>query len=114
MSASTASPALVLRRYFLSQMSAEAGCIGMSLVVVFFTASRRTLLMLVGSPCCSLARVVPVPVVLVGCSVALEPCVDRCCCCRACRGTRCSDGEAAPPARVAPEFRGFCRWHLPP
>src|SRR3546814_6390695 len=56
----------------------------------------------------------PVPVVLVGCSVALEPCVDRCCCCRACRGTRCSDGEAAPQARVALEFSGFCRWILLP
>src|SRR3546814_6301892 len=70
--------------------------------------------MLVGAPCLSLARVVPVPVVLVGCSVALEPCVDRCCCCRACRGTRCSDGEAAPQARVALEFSGFCRWILLP
>src|SRR5690606_1710196 len=30
MSASTGSPALVLRRYFLSQMSTEAGCIGIS------------------------------------------------------------------------------------
>src|SRR3546814_9651018 len=70
--------------------------------------------MLFGSPCCSLSRVVPVPVVLVGCSVALEPCVDRCCCCRACRGTRCSDGEAAPQARVALEFSGFCRWILLP
>src|SRR3546814_9948977 len=34
--------------------------------------------------------------------------------CRACRGTRCSDGEAAPQARVALEFSGFCRWILLP
>src|SRR3546814_14106862 len=70
--------------------------------------------MLVGAPCLSLARVVPVPVVLVGCSVALEPCVDRCCCCRACRGTRCRDGEAAQQARVALDFIVFCRWILLP
>src|SRR3546814_6064195 len=43
-----------------------------------------------------------------------SPCVDRCCCCRACRGTRCSYGEAAPQARVALEFSGFCRWILLP
>ena len=30
MSTSTGSPDLVLRRYFLSQMSAEAGCIGIT------------------------------------------------------------------------------------
>src|SRR5690606_29508207 len=50
MSSSTASPALVLRRYFLSQMSSDAGCRGMSLTVSIFTASRRAVLMPVLSP----------------------------------------------------------------
>ena len=60
MSASTASPDLVLSRYFLSQMSWEAGCIVISLSSMsFLTASRRTVLMLLASP--FVARVVPVP-----------------------------------------------------
>src|SRR5688500_13679122 len=51
MSASTASPDLVLSRYFLSQMSWEAGCIVISLSSMsFLTASRRTVLMLLASP----------------------------------------------------------------
>src|SRR3970282_489301 len=62
MSASTASPVLVLSRYFLSQMSSDAACIGMSRGVAaastvvdlefasIFFASRRTVLMLVVSP----------------------------------------------------------------
>src|SRR5690242_3588390 len=53
---STGSPFLVFNRYFLSQMSAEAGCIGMpwaaSGAVSFRTASRRTMLILLDSPCC--------------------------------------------------------------
>src|SRR4249919_3424 len=68
MSASTASPDLVLRRYFLSQMSCDAGCIGISLSrlvsvmpdMSVLTASRRTVLI----PILLLsfvARVVPVP-----------------------------------------------------
>src|SRR5688500_11257356 len=51
MSASTASPDLVFSRYFLSQMSWDAGCIGISLSAIFvLTASRRTVLMPVLSP----------------------------------------------------------------
>src|SRR5207342_683526 len=68
MSASTASPDLVLRRYFLSQMSCDAGCIGISLSrlvsvmpdMSVLTASRRTVLI----PILLLsfvARVVPAP-----------------------------------------------------
>ena len=53
MSASIASPVLVFSRYFLSQMSWDAGCIGISASwqsVSIFTASRRTVLMPVLSP----------------------------------------------------------------
>ncbi len=53
MSASSSTPCLVFRRYFLSQMSSDAGCIGISWSVpamVFLTASRRTVLMLLPSP----------------------------------------------------------------
>src|SRR5688572_27463078 len=46
MSASIAWPALVFSRYFLSQISADAGCIGISCSVSILTASRRTVLML--------------------------------------------------------------------
>src|SRR6478735_12743945 len=47
MSASIASPDFVFSRYFLSQMSAEAGCIGISCAALsILTASRRTVLML--------------------------------------------------------------------
>src|SRR5690606_27771334 len=76
MSASTASPFLVFSRYFLSQMSWDAGCIGMSLLdVIVFTASRRTVLMPVLSPrhgragrgsCfCPVPETAPAPLVLV-------------------------------------------------
>src|SRR5690349_8672070 len=51
MSASTAVPFLVFSRYFLSQMSWEAGCIGISRsAAAVLTASRRTVLMPVLSP----------------------------------------------------------------
>src|SRR5690606_33673427 len=53
MSASSASPCLVFKRYFLSQMSTDAGCIGTSWsvpAIVFLTASSRTVLMLLPSP----------------------------------------------------------------
>src|SRR5688572_17722128 len=62
MSASTAWPALVFSRYFLSQMSWEAGCIGISpslrarSAVAVLTASRRTVLMPVLSPRCAADR----------------------------------------------------------
>src|SRR6478735_3195660 len=47
MSASIASPPFVFSLYFLSQMSAEAGCIGISCSALsILTASRRTVLML--------------------------------------------------------------------
>src|SRR5690606_23581265 len=45
MVASTGSPRLVFRRYFLSQLSYEAGCISISRAAFFLTASRRTVLM---------------------------------------------------------------------
>src|SRR5690348_4544646 len=69
MSGSTGTPALVLRRYFLSQMSWEAGCIGISRSpatslesMVGATASRRTVLILSLAPssCARLGRVVVV------------------------------------------------------
>src|SRR5690606_25312488 len=52
MSASTGWPALVLSRYFLSQMSADAGCIGISLSPweSIFTARRVFLPVLILSP----------------------------------------------------------------
>ena len=50
MSASMASPDLVFSRYFLSQMSWDAGYIGISLSTSILTASRRTVLMLLPSP----------------------------------------------------------------
>src|SRR5690606_25006363 len=52
MSASRGVPCLVFRRYFLSQMSWEAGCSGISAtdLSVSLTTSRRTVLMLLDSP----------------------------------------------------------------
>src|SRR5690606_797399 len=50
MSASSAWPCLVLRRYFLSQMSTDAGCIGMSCFVSVATASSLAVLMFVCAP----------------------------------------------------------------
>src|SRR6185312_1359338 len=44
MSASTGSPRLLLSRYFLSQMSCEAGCIAMTCSASDLTISRRTVL----------------------------------------------------------------------
>ena len=69
MSASTATPCLVLRRYFLSQMSCDAGCIGISSVVRLrhrvLTASRRTVLMTASiSSCCGADRAGPVVLVM--------------------------------------------------
>src|SRR6478672_2686855 len=50
MSASSATPCLVFRRYFLSQMSSDAGCIGMSCFGSVATASNLTVLMPDDSP----------------------------------------------------------------
>src|SRR5690606_23426395 len=45
MAASTGSPRLVFRRYFLSQLSSEAGCISLSRAAFVLAASSRTVLM---------------------------------------------------------------------
>src|SRR5690606_41906127 len=50
LSASSAWPCLVLRRYFLCQMSTDAGCIGMSCFVSVATASSLAVLMFVCAP----------------------------------------------------------------
>src|SRR5690606_14973830 len=75
MSPSIASPCLVVRRYFLSQMSRDAGCKGMSTALSCLTASRRTVLMLCFAPFFTGPGPAPVLVLLWSIAAPPTPCV---------------------------------------